>query len=413
MARVLNEKQTAEFFSIIGDPPKFDANCFAKLFAWSKKANGIRFYTDDIITIGPEHSKFVAPNSQTTTGIYVFNKFMIEPLEIFGYLNIELNGKVLGKITDQLNKALREKDIETQQYADYLDHLEYLFGGPLAHLINTSLSSTVLRLPPAAKKLRSELFKEHKTALDAGDPEVSAMIENRVVDKALEEMRKTKDPSLAIYDSGSGVDPYNNYRTLFVMKGAIIDNTGESPTGYKVITSNYDEGITKEDMPKIADSLVRSAYMRGVATQDSGFETKTYNMVSQRVKLQKKGSFCHTKETIEVEITDKNKDRYVYRYIKTSAEKPVMLSYDNIDQYVGKTVHMYSPLHCKAKDPEYCNVCTGDRPYIIGVRNVGLTFSVMTGATMNAALKAMHKTKVEIYNVTIDDITRFMNHPLV
>ena len=49
MARILNEKQAAEFFSILGDPPKFTSEVFIDLFAWRKKSNGIRFYVDDII----------------------------------------------------------------------------------------------------------------------------------------------------------------------------------------------------------------------------------------------------------------------------------------------------------------------------------------------------------------------------
>ena len=82
MPRILNEKQTREFFDIIGDPPKFDTDCFVKLFAYTKK-NGIRFHPDDVIKIGPEQSKFVKPNSETNLGIYIFNKFMIEELECF------------------------------------------------------------------------------------------------------------------------------------------------------------------------------------------------------------------------------------------------------------------------------------------------------------------------------------------
>lgn len=409
--RFLNEKQTRECLEIIGTPPKFDAHCFANLFAASKK-HPIRFHPDDIVTIGPNESKFLKEGTQTSVGCYVFNKFCLEELEIFGYANIELDSKMIGKINNLLDTAQREGDITPEQRATFIDKYQYLFGGPLSHIINTSLSHNVLTLPPKAKKLRTELFKQYKDELDVNDPEVSAMIENRVVDEAMREIRETGDPSIAIFDSGSGVDPYNNYRTMFVMKGAIIDNTGESPTGYKIVKSNYDDGITKEDMPIIADSLPRSAYMRGVVTQDSGFDTKQNNMIFQNVRLQSKGSFCHTTETNPVEITNGNKEKYIYRYIKTSAKEPVELTYENIDQYVGKTVDMYSPLHCKAKEPEYCNICAGNRPYIIGIRNVGMTFSVMSGATMNMALKAMHKTKVETYHVTVDDILKYLNHPL-
>lgn len=413
MARIIYDtKKQEEFFQILGDPPKFTADTFVKLFAYTKKGNGIRFYTDDIIKIGPEHSPFVTPGTITTIGIYMANKFLFEDMKVFGYINKTLSDKTLGKIDKEIAAAVKEGDLTREQVGVYIDKCQYLFGGVLAHIINTSITSTLITLPPSAKKLRAKLMDENKERLDANDPEISAMIENAVVDEALKEMRKTGDPAIALYDSGTGVDVYNNYRTMFVMKGAIADNTGMFPTGYKIIKSNYDDGITKEDVPLIADSLVRSSYLRGVATQDSGASSKGYNAINQRIVLMERGSFCHTTQTQAIEITEKNKSDYVYRFIKTSAKEPVMLTLDSIDQYVGKVVHMYTARHCKSKDPGYCNICVGDSPYRIGVKNVGLTFSIIMGATMNASLKAMHKTKVELYKLTPDDLTRFMDHPL-
>lgn len=412
MARILTDKQRDEFMEIFGSPFHADVTSLMKAFAYTKKAGKVRFYPDDIITIGPEHSPYVKNNAKTTCGCYVFNKVVIEELEIFGYLNVELTAKMVKKIQAQMDIAMQEGDLTPEKRAGFIDHYQWLFGGPLSHVINPSLSSTILSLPNSAKQLRTKMFKEYAAELDAGDPEISAKIENAVVSAALEEMRKTDDPSVAIYDAGTGVDPYNNYRSMFVMKGAIQDNTGECPSGYKIVKSNYNEGITKEDVPIIADSLVRSSYMRGVVTQDSGFDTKVYNTANQHVRLQPRGSFCGTTQTVPIQITEQNKEKYVYRYIKTSAKNPVMLTYDTIDSYVGKEVQMYSPLRCKAKDPEYCNICAGDRPYLINLRNVGLTFSVISGATMNNALKAMHKTKVELYTITVDDIVKHMNHPI-
>lgn len=412
MARVLTDKQRDAFMEIFGNPQEFNTTNLLKAFAYHRKEGKTLFYPDDIITIGPEHSRFVKPNSITTTGIYVFNKVVIEDLEIFGYLNIQLDSKMVGKVEAQMDIAMQEGDLSPEKRARYIDHYQWLLGGPLSHIINPSLSPTVLSLPASSKWMRDTMFKENKERIDRGDPEIAAKIENDVVADALTQMRKTGDHAMAIYDCGA-VDPYNNYRSMFVMKGAITDNTGESATGYKIVKSNYNEGITKEDVPIIADSLVRSSYMRGVVTQDSGFDTKVYNISNQQVRLQKRGSFCGTTGTIKVKITEQNKSKYVYRYIKTTAKKPVMLTYDTIDQYVGKEVEMYSPIRCKAKDPEYCNICAGDRPYIINLRNIGLTFSNISGATMNNALKAMHKTKVELYSITEADITKYMDHPLV
>lgn len=408
MARILSQKQQQEFFEILGNPHNFNTDVFVKLFAWTKAGNGIRFYPDDIITIGPEESKFVKPGSQTTCGCYIINKFIIEQMEVFGYINAEFGKSLLGKIDDVIAVALRDKTITRDQYDEYTNRSQWLYGGPLAHIINPSLSKAIMTLPPDARKLRDKMMAERKERLDANDPEASAEIEQAVVTAAMKDIRASGDPSLAIFDAG-GVDPYNNYRTMFVMKGAVQDNTGESPTGYKIVRSNYDDGITKEDMPIIADTLVRSSYMSGVATQDSGAAAKSLNTISQRVSLLPKGSFCGTTHTDKVIVTKGD----LYRYIKNGGKKPFMLTSENIGQFLGKEVEMYTPFGCTAPDPHYCNVCMGDNPYLVGVKNIGLTFNIITGSTMNAALKTKHKTKVELYKVTIDDILKYLNHPLV
>src|SRR5699024_4570534 len=184
----------------------------------------------------------------------------IEDLKVFGYINKTFNKKIIGKLEDGIATALLEDDITIEQVYQYIDRTQFLFGGTVAHIINPSLSSAILNLPPSAKKLREKLIEENKEAIDAGDPIISHDVEVKVCDDALKSIRALNDPAMAIFDSGSGVDFYNNYKTMFVMKGAVMDNTGEYASGYKTITSNYDSGISKEDMPKIADSLPTSAY---------------------------------------------------------------------------------------------------------------------------------------------------------
>ena len=80
-----NTKLQEEFFTIIGDCQNPTADIFATLFArYDDKSP--KYYIDDYITIGPEQSPFVKPNSTTTIGIYIFNKFIIEPMKVFGYI---------------------------------------------------------------------------------------------------------------------------------------------------------------------------------------------------------------------------------------------------------------------------------------------------------------------------------------
>ena len=393
--------QTA-YFEALGDLHNPTAQLFAELFA-AHKDSPPKYHVDDMIIIGPEQSPFVKENSSTTCGIYLFNKFILEPLKIFGYVNKPFGKKELDALEDGISDGLMQKDLTTEQVAEFIDRLQFLLGGPLAHLINPSINPDIMTLPPQAAALKKKLLAENKAGIEANDPQTSSKIEKEVTKVAMDWMNERNDPSLSFFKSGA-IDPYNNYRTMFVMKGAVKDNTGESPTGYKIVTSEYDNGITKEDMPKIADTVVTSSYNSGVATQDSGYMGKKYNTILQRVKLLERGSDCKTPDTFQTVITN----RHLYRYIMENG-KPVCLTPEEIDNYKGKVCKLRSPLHCHAKDPYYCNICMGDRLYDIGVHNVGLTVSILSGATLNAALKTKHNVTVGTYTIKEEDILKYVN----
>lgn len=393
--------QTA-YFEALGDLHNPTAQMFAELFA-AHKDSPPKYHVDDMIIIGPEQSPFVKENSSTTCGIYLFNKFILEPLKIFGYVNKPFGKGELDALEDGISDGLMQKDLTTEQVAEFIDRLQFLLGGPLAHLINPSINPDIMTLPPQAAALKKKLLAENKAGIEANDPQTSSKIEKEVTKVAMDWMNERNDPSLSFFKSGA-IDPYNNYRTMFVMKGAVKDNTGESPTGYKIVTSEYDNGITKEDMPKIADTVVTSSYNSGVATQDSGYMGKKYNTILQRVKLLERGSDCKTPDTFQTVITN----RHLYRYIMENG-KPVCLTPEVIDKYKGKVCKLRSPLHCHAKDPYYCNICMGDRLYDIGVHNVGLTVSILSGATLNAALKTKHNVTVGTYTIKEEDILKYVN----
>lgn len=360
------------------------------------------FRPDDVIRIGPEHSRFVKPDSDTTIGIFIVNKFIFEMLEVFGYLNVEF-GKVWKKLDAKVAEALVAGDITTEQFGEYIDRCQFLFGGTLAHIINPSLSSTIIKLPPAAKKQKKELMKENAEALAANDTEAASRVERAVTKTAVDEMRKAGDPAISIFDSGA-VDPYNNMKTMLVMKGSVEDPTGESPTGYKVVTSDYNEGISKNDVPAIANAVVNSSYSSGVKTQDAGYIGKKYNVLMQRVTIGPKGSDCGTGDTMTAVVTS----RFLHRFM-LEGNKLVELTAENLDQYKGKRVRFRSPLHCKMKDPCYCNVCVGNRFYNLGINNVGLSMSVLSGSLLNASLQSKHNSVLSFYKLTSDDLMKYVN----
>ncbi len=404
-SRVLNEKQQSEFFEILGDAHNITANVVSNLFAHFKDT-GIRFSPDDVITINSTNSKYVTGPVRTTCGLYIANKYLYEDLGIFGYINQAISGKTMKKIESMIAKALQAEDLTVRQVGDFIDRAQYLYGGPMAFIINTSISETIMSLPPDAKRKREELFAKHEKELDAGDPVISAKIEQEVTDLALKSIKESGDPAGALFYADCGIDPYNNYKTMFVMKGAVVDNTGEAPTGYKVVRSNYDDGITKRDMPIIADTVVTGAYSRGVLTADSGHDGKRFNNLFQNIRLQERGSDCGTTKYLTVHITKDNAIDYTYRWAVIGG-KLVLLEPEVIEKYIDKDIQIRSGVFCKAEHPEYCSKCVGDRPYRIGIKNIGLAFNIVSGSMLNANMKSFHDIRIKTTKISPDDIMKY------
>lgn len=395
-----------KFYEAFGDPIKITANVLVNMFAMFKnKETGkmeIDYYPDDLITVTEKEFPGVKP-TMTTVGIYIANKAITEDLKVVGYVNKPFSKKTIGKLDEIVAAALLADDITQEQCFHYIDACQWLFGGKLAHIINPSLSANILRLPPEAKKLKNQLIKENEKALlEDNDPIVASRIEKEVTTKALEEMRKKKDPAMDLFDSKCGVDPYNNYKVMFVMKGAVKDNTGIYPSGYKVATSDYDNGLSIEDQAKVADNLVTSSYASGVKTQDAGYQGKKFNATKQNIRLGPRGSDCKTTDTEDILITEKNADEWGQYHFIMESGAPVMLTPKTVGKYIGKHVKMRVPDRCKMKNDCYCNVCFGDRSYRIDVTNIGLAMNIACGAMLNASLKTKHDTTIKSYELDPD-----------
>ena len=117
-----------------------------------------------------------------------------------------------------------------------------------------------------------------------------------------------------VYRSGAVGSFDNNFKNLFIMKGAVKD---PDPTkGYNIITSNYMDGVSKEEYSALANSLAAGPYARGKKTEVGGYWEKLALNSYSHLRLEPHGSDCGTDKTITVKVTKKNIKDIIYSYVK-------------------------------------------------------------------------------------------------
>lgn len=398
---LLSKADQEYFYGLIESRSGINKRSLIEMFGYFH-GTGAKFKTTDRIIL--EQKRIAIPiieGTQTTIGKFIVNKFLFEDLKIFGYIQKPLTGGIVKKIDKCLADALLLNNITTLQWHQYIDRTQWLFGGALCDLINPSTSLEIMKLPPKAKKRRNELFKEHAAELDSGNAVIASKIEKEVCDIAIEEMRATGDSAVDIFDAQCGIDVYNNYKTMFVMKGAIQDSNSKQ-TKYNIVKSSLDEGIKKDEFPYIADSITLGAFSKGKLTGVSGYEAKKYDTLFKEVVI-KPGTDCGSKEYFTILLTKELTDAFIYMNIM-DGNSMVTLTMANIDSFIGKEIQVRHPSHCKMEPPHFCEKCFGIIPAELEINNIGLWAKRIANSQLNANMKKFHDITIKLYQIQMSDI---------
>lgn len=339
-----------------------------------------------------------AETIDTTVGRYIFNLFIISPhfSDFLGYVNEPITGGKLDDIENQLSEYLLDGTLNAEFFIDYLNRIQW-FGYVMTDFMIPSMSLNVIMGNKKVQQKKAELIKKHKESIINGDPIVATQMEEELIKVAKEELKD--DPSMDLYVSGMSKFG-NHYKSFNIMKGAIRDNsTGK----YNVSTSNYMDGIEKDEYHNYGDTIVYAAFSRAISTQKGGYETKKMFAALQSVTLDKEGTDCKTTKTFRYIMTHKNHRIFLYRYI-IEGGKMVELTNANIEKYVGKVINLRSPLFCQS--PKLCNKCAGNLYYKLGIENIGLTATKVSSTLLNLSLKNFHDTSIHLQRI---DFTNYID----
>lgn len=348
---------------------------------------------DEIIIPKDAYGKHPYMNKKpflTTIGVYLFNlHFVVERFQhIFnGYVNETINSKKFSSMTSRLVYALLEDDITIEDLNYFIMRAEKF--KPYVSILSPTMTIKMLTCSTVAAKKIKELYEtKYKERIDKRDPFAADMLEQEVLDYMKEYLKG--DESMDLFDSGARGKFGNNFKNLFVSKGATRDpKTGE----YNIILSNLMDGISKKDYPLMANALVSGPYSRARLTALGGYKEKIISSAYQHVILDNQGTDCHTKRYIEVHLDSNNISKWMYSYI-IDGPTLVELTSKNKDKYINTTVKMRYASLCESKTG-YCNICSGNIFHRLGFKNIGLALSIIAATQKQKTMKSFHDSTIK------------------
>lgn len=370
------------------------------IFEWFGLFNGKRrFNPYDRITI--PIGKYVLNNGKknknsfiTTIGLWLANIFLFQKdlSHIVGYLNQTIGKKVYGKLDNEFSYALLEDRITVPQFKRYLMKTQFLMQ--FVSILAPNYSRDLLTCTRKINKKKDELFKKYKDEIDSGNIIVAENIEEELLNYAMELLGD--DPSLDTFMSGARGNIKNNFKNIYIMKGAVRNSDPSAKQEYVIAKSNYIDGISRDEYALYANALVAGPYFRNKKTQNGGYWEKLFVYAFQHLRVGSQGSDCKTPYYIEVFLTSDNISKYMYNFIIGSNNELTELTYQNRDKFLDKTVKMRFSSMCKrVENGCFCNMCAGNFVYRVGsFKDIGPSLAQIPSKLKLIAMKSFHDSTV-------------------
>ena len=132
-----------------------------------KETNQFRqstFVPTEVIDLSSNEYKWVKGTVTTTTGMLLFNRYILERtgiIEHLGYWNTPIDKKGLNTLTAEVNNLAILDKITIQQLGDYIDSRDRL-GFWCASFLSVSITPSLIRPMDNVNKRKAELFKQYE-----------------------------------------------------------------------------------------------------------------------------------------------------------------------------------------------------------------------------------------------------------
>lgn len=311
------------------------------------------------------------------------------------YQNVEFNRGMLEKIFKarvlQNEEDMNKDDPSFITVAEFKRCVDngYALGGLSKLCVPTACPETMYP-PKFIIEMRDRLFAEHKDELN------NPVVMGRIQDQLLTEYRKflMATPSAKFFVIKKTID--QAFNAMF-LTGGIAGAFG----GNTVISNSLYEGWNLKNFPALVNGSIEASFDRGAATADGGEKVKILIRATQNINITPDD--CGAKLGVPWEIPESMKARFINSYV-FQGDKTVLLTPENIDQFVGKPVMVRSPDFCQQSHGDTCQYCAGAHN-ATNTRGMSSGTSKIGSTLMLLSMKAMHKgSKIDLIKYDLDEV---------
>lgn len=234
-------------------------------------------------------------------------------------------------------------------------------------------------------------------------PEENEKLKNEVISKLkkLAQEKNINNQILFATDIGASRG-YDNIANLVGFRGHFVNAKNEFVD--IPVKSSLLDGLTKEEFLAYGNAARKGILDRVMMTSKPGYFMRQ-SVYALDVQIDTE-NICKPKGLLRIHITDKNKTKVLYRYIKVG-NQDILLTEDNIDKFVDKHVDMYSPIFCTLSKSKICKRCAGEVYKIYGTIELGILAATSVSEQLyTKLLKSFHTgARGQIIKPTTDKIT--------
>lgn len=308
------------------------------------------------------------------------------------------------KMNDRV-RLIGQLVVEDQATVDDLNHVVDMiceFGLRLSTIFNASVTINMIIPDGNFMKSRDNIlnpaFDEYSKNKDVSSIEKA---EKDVMDMAKEYYKD--DDMMEIYESGASADLGNDWKTMNVSMGSLPSLDGKSEV---MVQNGLSDGIPLSMTAELTNTAMKGAVDRGSKTALAG---DLYKQISNGMS-NVSGYIGDCGSTEGVATQSDNKWDILNRYALVNG-KPVLITLDNVDNFLGKKFLMRSPIHCKAKNGDFCSTCVGIYPFKArgdkaGKLHIGIYVAEMASGILNMFMKSTHDLHMTSFN--IDDLNKYI-----